>query len=247
MLACTSPTDMKMQLELPFKSDFFWHTEEWLKYDISVNWSLYNWKFKVKVFFHITDAVISTFVFNSRKKATQLQEENKWVSRMFCELDVSDFPCITAAQSPCQVMTTLRIQQGPFHIHKLHFSVFCGSQRGQSAQEMFPIGSRVSHKDFMSEVLVHPNFWECVQRIFWMLLSKNNWDVEIVFPYLLMEETPLNVESFVVYHSKFRQSKCLDIRHHFDRGLSQTHDSLLDPSLTPCKAGGGNPIITRIL
>lgn len=79
MLACTSPTDMKMQLELPFKSDFFWHTEEWLKYDISVNWSLYNWKFKVKVFFHITDAVISTFVFNSRKKATQLQEENKWV------------------------------------------------------------------------------------------------------------------------------------------------------------------------
>lgn len=28
MLACTSPTDMKTQLELPFKSDFFWHTEE---------------------------------------------------------------------------------------------------------------------------------------------------------------------------------------------------------------------------
>lgn len=42
---------------------------------------------------------------------------------MFSELDVAKFPCITVAQTPYQVMTTLGIKQGQFHIHKLHISM----------------------------------------------------------------------------------------------------------------------------
>lgn len=44
-------------------------------------------------------------------------------SRMFSELYVAKFPCITAARTPRQAMTTQRIKQGLFHIHKLHISM----------------------------------------------------------------------------------------------------------------------------
>lgn len=60
-----------------------------------------------------------------------------------------------------------------------------------------PVGSRVNQKEFCgSEAPTQPRIESlCRRMILYMLLSQNNWDIKILFSYLLMEETSLNILS----------------------------------------------------